>query len=401
MIIIAPKDRTIIEFNCKVVSVDYATEDLPVETICDDGRTFLSQHVIVTVPLPILKDEDINFIPPLPISMTKNHPGHMWQGIKIFLQFKEDFFGGFCLESLGACINSLGENLFWDYTSVNPPTENGHRVMGAFILGDQSEPYIDMEDDDILQSILELLDDEFNGLASLHYVRGFVRNWSKDPNYRGTLSSCGYDCAGTGNPSGAQNINGKVWISGEAFPIDGENGWVDAGAFSGDDAAKQILRIKEGVLISDETTLWERVQQDLIFGGGNIEPVFTPAPTFAPPTAQPTTGSPTISPTAQATTVSPTTSPPTISPTAKATTASPPTTAPMPDASWPTTFIFPSRDGFMISNGGTVGGAAGGVTNPRNPARGDDGGRRMVTEEKEGVNVNDNNNNNNNKKLRG
>ena len=139
--------------------------------------------------------------------------------------------------------------------------------MAGYILGDQSLPYIGMDDEEIVRNVLDLLDDKFNGRASHNYIpgRSLVINWSKNENIKGTLSSWGYDKpkdkGGPGNPSGAQSIVDKVWIAGEAFPVDGQNGWVDAGAFSGDDAAKQILMLSEGVEV--KRWFWSRVAADL------------------------------------------------------------------------------------------------------------------------------------------
>mmetsp|Transcript_4771 Transcript_4771/g.9280 ORF Transcript_4771/g.9280 Transcript_4771/m.9280 type:complete len:429 (-) Transcript_4771:326-1612(-) len=279
----APKEEDVVHYGCRVTEVDYSLERWnKVATTCSDGRKYLSDHVIATVPLPILKVGDISFQPPLPRSMTIDHPGHMWEGFKIFLEFDGSntltFADGLCIEDIvpdyvydggssGSCETNEGENLFWDYSSVHWESKNGRTVMAGYILGDQSLPYIGMDDEEIVQAVLYLLDDKFNGKASQDYIpgRSLVINWSKDENTRGALSSWGYDKpkdkGGTGNPSGAQSIEDKVWIAGEAFPIDGENGWIDAGAFSGDDAAKQILLVREGIEINK--WFWDRVGDDL------------------------------------------------------------------------------------------------------------------------------------------
>lgn len=68
---------------------------------------------------------------------------------------------------------------------------------------------------------------------------------------------------------GAQNVLGlnNLWIAGEAFPTKGEdNGWVDAAAFLGDDAAKQILQLQSDGTDKnnkdDKTEFWEKVAAD-------------------------------------------------------------------------------------------------------------------------------------------
>lgn len=58
----------------------------------------------------------------------------------------------------------------------------------------------------------------------------------------------------------------RLWIAGEAFPTeDEENGWVDAAAFSGEDAAKQIIRLRKWWLYDgyDDTQFWRKVASDL------------------------------------------------------------------------------------------------------------------------------------------
>ena len=271
---IAPKDKDdVIDYGCKVVEVDYSGEGDAVVTKCSNGQIYTSQYLIVTVPLPILKEGDIDFKPPLPLSMTINHPGDMWQGFKIFLEFNDidSFDDGFCITDIvpnydgGSCMNHEGENLFWDYTPAHRDVDIGSTILAGYILGDQSLPYINLVDEEIIQSMLDLLDDKFNGRASRNFVRGFVVNWSTNENVRGTLSCWGYDKprsrGGPGNPSGAQNVDDKVFVAGEHFPVDGENGWVDAGAFSGDDAAKQIIKLSYDVEVTNR--FWTRVRRDL------------------------------------------------------------------------------------------------------------------------------------------
>lgn len=254
---VAPKDTSKMYYGCRVSSVDYSSGS--VTTVCEDGQTFLSEQVIVTVPLPILKEQVIDFNPLLPSEMTVGHPGWMWGGFKILLEFSTDFVRSFCFPDIpgaqGSCINLNGESLFWDISAINKQLDSGNTIVSGYILGKPSDPFVALDDDGIAQLVIQLMDDRYNGQASLYYVNHLVVNWSNNPDVRGTLSSLGY-----GEP-GAQNVNDKVWVAGEAFPVDGENGWVDAGIFSGDDAAKQILKLREG--IDDDTWFWRKVWQDL------------------------------------------------------------------------------------------------------------------------------------------
>ena len=63
---------------------------------------------------------------------------------------------------------------------------------------------------------------------------------------------------------GAQNVYGsnKVFIAGEAFPVDGSNGWVDSGVFSGDDSATQIIELTQGIKVKPDL-FWTRVKNGL------------------------------------------------------------------------------------------------------------------------------------------
>lgn len=258
---IAPKNASKIKYGCRVTSVDYTGTDI-VETICEDRRMFLSQNAIVTVPLSILQDGDIEFNPPLPTSLTVDHPGTMWGGFKIIFEFEKDFVSAFCFPDIegaqGECHESTGESFFWGVSAINERLENGNTIMMGYIMGDPVVPFLALNEDDdaIAQRVLDLIDDKYNGRARKHYVKHMVINWSKIPDIRGTYASEGY------GEEGAQNVQDKIWIAGEAFPTeDSVSGYVDAGAFSGDDAAKQILKLKKGIV--DETWFWKKVWKDL------------------------------------------------------------------------------------------------------------------------------------------
>lgn len=79
---IAPKDPSTIVYGCRVTNVDYSNSNSnsPVLTTCEDGQQFVSEHVIATVPLSILKDDLEMFTPMLPDDLTVDHLGWMFGG---------------------------------------------------------------------------------------------------------------------------------------------------------------------------------------------------------------------------------------------------------------------------------------------------------------------------------
>ena len=339
---VAPKDPNVVELGCQVTLVDYSLADRQngeVIVRCANGRSFAADHVIVTVSLQILGDRDITFVPSFDVDeIYESHPCPMIDGVKFFMEFTELFFPGLNCRPLGPCGTDSGsEHLYFDYTSASPGLSNGNYIMVGYIIGSPAQRFIDMSNDDIIDELIDTLDQEFDGLARDSYVKGFVKNWSKDPFVKGAYANCGYYDFDN-NPAGALPINNKVWIAGEAFPIEGDTyGWVDAGAFSGDDAAKQILRISEGTNVPD-TIFWSRVE--------SATPVPTPSPTQSPvasPTDAPVTPEPTFTPTKAPVTPEPTFTPtkapvtpePTSSPTLRPTTKEPtpvPTESPVTPA---------------------------------------------------------------------
>ena len=89
-----------------------------------------------------------------------------------------------------------------------------------------------------MAKVLRLLDTCFHGKAKENYVKHLVMNWSNEQYIRGTYSN---EVEGL-NQTGAENVHDKVFLAGEAFPIQGdEHGWVHTAMNSGDDAAKKIL----------------------------------------------------------------------------------------------------------------------------------------------------------------
>lgn len=94
--------------NCRVDRIDYSAErDDRIEVRCDDGdgerKFYYAHNVIVTVPLSILKRNDIDFVPQLPHRTERLVDSReWWKGFKIFIEFTtNEFYEGvdwFCVE---------------------------------------------------------------------------------------------------------------------------------------------------------------------------------------------------------------------------------------------------------------------------------------------------------------
>lgn len=183
---IAPKERRKILFGCRVNVVNYS--NAKVLTVCEDGRWFLSEHVVVTVPLAILNQNVIKFYPALPDRLTVNHPGWMFGGFKMAIEFAKGFRGRqICfpdiMEANGDCLNRDGESYMWPISSIHDEDLiGGNVIMLGYIVGKPAEQFLGWNDENkIIGRVLELLDPKFNYMASKLYVKHKIWNWSEMP----------------------------------------------------------------------------------------------------------------------------------------------------------------------------------------------------------------------------
>ncbi|XP_026707658.1 peroxisomal N(1)-acetyl-spermine/spermidine oxidase isoform X1 [Athene cunicularia] len=144
--------------------------DFPVQVECEDGDTFLADHVIVTVPLGFLKEHHQNFFqPPLPERKAEaiRRLGFGTNN-KIFLEFEKPFWEPQqqLLEvvwedesPLEECSADLEANWFKKligFVVLQPPEQHGH-VLCGFIAGKESEYMETLSDAEVLGTMTRVL----------------------------------------------------------------------------------------------------------------------------------------------------------------------------------------------------------------------------------------------------
>ena len=215
------------------------TEKQQLLVACGEQQ-FIADHVIVTVPLQILQDGDIEFSPPINEKRKRKlFQSKMWQGFKIFLEFSEKFY-----YDEFEWISDDGELDFWDYSLVQPHTEQN--IVAGYFIGDVAAEYKNMTDDQIATRVLKFLDNVFGQeRASRHCTGHMIVNWSNNPYIRGIYSNeaLRLDKRNRGGPRPLWGSNNRqLLVAGEAFPVPPDhNGWVDGAALSGLHAAELIL----------------------------------------------------------------------------------------------------------------------------------------------------------------
>jgi monoamine oxidase len=223
-------DTNNIIYNCKVDEIEYGNNEVLVS--CGE-RMFRADHVIVTVPLSMLKDGDIQYDPPLPDWVASQHLYEMQEGIVVIMEFKETFY-----PSVFTLNDGQGDSRFWDISSVHQ--ESNHHVLSGHFIGKPGLKYADMNEPEIIADILARLDVKFGrSVASEKQIKHLVVNWSKDPFIRGTIASLVKE--------GPQSIGrNKIFFAGDAFPVSGqEAGWVYSAAMSGLEAAERVFHLVE------------------------------------------------------------------------------------------------------------------------------------------------------------
>ncbi|NXD78366.1 PAOX oxidase, partial [Halcyon senegalensis] len=144
--------------------------DFPVRVECEDGDTFLANHVIITVPLGFLKERHQDFFqPPLPERKAEaiRRLGFGTNN-KIFLEFEQPFWepqqqlfevvweDESPLEEPSTDLEASWFKKLIGFVVLQPPEQHGH-VLCGFIAGKESEYMETLSDTEVLGTMTRIL----------------------------------------------------------------------------------------------------------------------------------------------------------------------------------------------------------------------------------------------------
>ena len=123
------------------------------------GHVLSARHVIITVPLTVLKDGDINFIPALPESKRKAIDTiEMTGALKIVCRFKCKFWP----EHLNLVYNVKGFiSQIWMYTRDSLCGDDKCHLVAGFQTAQLAEEKISLNEKEVLDGFLQELDEIF------------------------------------------------------------------------------------------------------------------------------------------------------------------------------------------------------------------------------------------------
>lgn len=216
---IVPSIENKIKLNQPVSQIDYSGEKVRVTV--NDGTIYEGDKVLVTVPVKILKNKVIEFLPALPTEkMDGINKIQMDEGLKVFIEFSERFYPDMVM--FGGLISNWIFDKKTYFDAVFGKDTNRH-VLGLFVINEEAAEFTKLgADQAIFEAVMAELDGIFGGKATQYYVNHLVQNWSAEPFIQGA-----YSYTFDGNRKNIVNtivkpLNDKVYFAGEAFSIDNQ-----------------------------------------------------------------------------------------------------------------------------------------------------------------------------------
>ncbi len=219
---IASPIKSKISLNTIVAKIDYSNENI---RITDSNNNIITaDKVILTVPISILKSNNIEFVPTLPTEkITAFSKIGMGAGMKVFLKFSYKFFDQ----------NIIGGEVCAAYADDSIGKSQKDNVLLAFIMGEQAEKLTALGSDQaITTALLEELDRMYSGQASTLFIASHVQNWTTNPFIKGAYS---YSTIGMGDARkiAAESIDRKIYFAGEAMNLNGHHQTVQGAVETG------------------------------------------------------------------------------------------------------------------------------------------------------------------------
>lgn len=220
--------------NEAVKTIDYSGSIVRVKSI--HGVEYVADRVLVTIPLTILKNNSIEFLPALPSEKLQAIQSiEMGGGIKITIKFTSPFWDPDTQSILGASI--VPE--YW--VTAADKTSNGF-YLTAFIMGESADNLALLSENAAIQELLSELSTLYpNGnVQSLFSGEFLYKNWANEPYIGGSYSYPSINSAGQ-RENLASSISNKLFFAGEATNYDGHLATVHGAMETGYRAAIEIL----------------------------------------------------------------------------------------------------------------------------------------------------------------
>lgn len=212
-----------------------------VEVTCDDGNEFRAPKALITVPLGVLQSPPesrghIKFEPEIPHAFKAFNSMGFGSVIKIFLEFKNIFWGDSIAPGLGFLLSDAEIPTWWTQLPEKVP------IITGWLAGPSSEKISQMSESEIIDKALGALSYIFGqSTESLKekLVSGRVANWNLDPF---TLGAYSYTTLETKNAirSVSEAVKDTIYFAGEAFYEGHAMGTVEAALTSGRDIAEKL-----------------------------------------------------------------------------------------------------------------------------------------------------------------
>ena len=198
-----------IQYNSPVNTIDYSGNNVIVKT--SNGKTYEADRILVTVSIGVLKSNLITFIPEMnkenrkAIESITFHPG-----FKVAMKFSEKFY-----PDAITCKVKNGEKGFYDIAFKKNVQTN---VLGFLCTGNETQKYYNLKSEqEIISSLLEELDEMFDGKASKFYSGEYIlENWGQYEFIQGTWTQAIHDKRSYLKIIN-QPLDNKVYFAGEIY----------------------------------------------------------------------------------------------------------------------------------------------------------------------------------------
>lgn len=206
---IVPSIANKITYNTIVQSIDYSGEQTIITT---QSGQHTADKVVVAVPLKILQDGDINFMPSLPqVKLDAINETNIWEGFKAFMEFSTKFYTD---DEYEFQITPAGDGEKIYYNAALGQNTSKH-ILGLFVVGKPALDYLSLSDDALKNFILNELDGIYGNQASPNYIKHIAQNWNDEPFIKAGYMADDADWRTVKELS--QSVADKIYFAGGAY----------------------------------------------------------------------------------------------------------------------------------------------------------------------------------------